>query len=326
MERRPTQRDVAEAAGVSRGLVSLALSDSPGVSPQTKARILQVADQLGYVRNLSAAFLAGGLPTALGVVLPGLRNPFFESVIAEVNRHAEDLGLLPLVVTTGNDPLREQTVIRKLLEMRVAGCVVVAPASPDVDLQRLGRSVPMVVLGAEPIGDMVDVVRMDEGEAATTVFRHLQSRGWERVWHLTPRDARKDRGVEGRACALQEAAGDLPFTHVIAANDQALAPVLRRALYGGGRPAIITHNDLLGVDVITALRAMGYSPGQDVGVVSYDDTHLAQRPEIQLSSVRQKCSQLVGLALELLVGRGQTPDLPAREAVSHPELAHRASS
>lgn len=125
MVRRPTQSDVAQAAGVSRGAVSLALSGSPGVGEETRERIRAVAAELGYVRNLGAAALAGQFESALGVVLPDLRNPFFESLVAQIQHRGVSHDRLPLFVTALDDPDQEAMVMRKLHELRVAGIIVV---------------------------------------------------------------------------------------------------------------------------------------------------------------------------------------------------------
>ena len=99
MSFRPTQADVARKAGVSRGLVSLALSDSPRVNAKTKANILHVASDMGYVRNQNAAFLSTSGTDLLGVVLPDLQNPFFEEVEDALRLAAEENKLLSLVST-----------------------------------------------------------------------------------------------------------------------------------------------------------------------------------------------------------------------------------
>lgn len=75
-----TQSDVARAAGVSRSLVSLALSGSPKVAQDTRAHVLRVAGELGYRVNMAASSLARQRSTIIGLVLPNLRNAFFERV------------------------------------------------------------------------------------------------------------------------------------------------------------------------------------------------------------------------------------------------------
>ena len=88
-----TQSDVARAAGVSRSLVSLALSGSPKVAAGTRERIEEVAASLGYRVNVSASSLARKRSTIIGLVLPNLRNAFFEQVAACLGRAAARRGL-----------------------------------------------------------------------------------------------------------------------------------------------------------------------------------------------------------------------------------------
>ena len=73
-----TQDDVARVAGVSRSLVSLALNGSPKVAAETRRRIAEAATTLGYRVNAAAASLARQRSRTIGLVLPNLRNAFFE--------------------------------------------------------------------------------------------------------------------------------------------------------------------------------------------------------------------------------------------------------
>src|SRR6478736_5535559 len=86
---RPTINDVASAAGVSKGAVSFALNDRPGLAPQTRARILEVAEQLGWTPSPRARALSVSRALAVGLVMARppetLRaDPFFPSFIAGV--------------------------------------------------------------------------------------------------------------------------------------------------------------------------------------------------------------------------------------------------
>ena len=137
-----TQSDVALAAGVSRSLVSLALAGSPKVARETRERIEQVARDLGYRVNVSASSLARRSSTIIGLVLPNLRNAFFEQVAACLGRAAARRGLT-LFVTVGSDrPEVLHQAIKNLLGVRVAGIVLVSPWLPDEDLldYEIGRA------------------------------------------------------------------------------------------------------------------------------------------------------------------------------------------
>ena len=137
--RAATQSDVARAAGVSRSLVSLALSGSPRVAADTRRRIREAAASLGYRVNVSASSLARKRSSIIGLVLPNLRNAFFEQIAACLGRAAARRGLT-LFVTVGSDqPEVLHRAIESLLGVRVAGIILVSPWLPREDLLAIGE-------------------------------------------------------------------------------------------------------------------------------------------------------------------------------------------
>ena len=124
MKARPaTQADVAELAGVSRGLVSLALSGGGRMSQHTRERILSAARALNYQPHSAAAELAGGDSRRLLLVLPYLDNPYFDQLSRALRKAAEKVGYSLLVMVSDRMPEREQEVIRQVLQMRPAGVI-----------------------------------------------------------------------------------------------------------------------------------------------------------------------------------------------------------
>ncbi|MFT0847591.1 LacI family DNA-binding transcriptional regulator [Actinomycetaceae bacterium L2_0104] len=328
MNRRPTQDDVAQKAGVSRGLVSLALSGAPGVNKTTRERILAAAESLGYVRNIGAAALAGKFHSTLGFVMPDLRNPFFDVLVSELQVGADFLNLLPVIVTSLNDADHEVEVIRKLHEMNVAGIVVVSPVETPEQLIRAASALPLVVIGAEPTGGNIDVVAMDENAAAALVATHIRERGWQRALHLSTPLKGGDIWVRRRQNALAHALNGIPFEQATIEPSTSLVRTIEEfEPKRENEPlAIIVHNDQLAMDVIPAVHSMGLTPGRDVAVVSYDDTHVARHPEWSLTSVSQDASTLVSTALERIRYRGDHLDLPGCEFLVEPALSVRTTS
>ena len=149
-----TQSDVARAAGVSRSLVSLALSGSPKVAADTRERIEDVAASLGYRVNVSASSLARKRSSIIGLVLPNLRNAFFEQIAASLGRAAAQRGLT-LFVTVGSDqPEVLHQAVESLLGVRVAGIILVSPWLPGEDLLAIGEEVPVCVIGRRRPGGL----------------------------------------------------------------------------------------------------------------------------------------------------------------------------
>ncbi|WOQ17200.1 LacI family DNA-binding transcriptional regulator [Raineyella sp. W15-4] len=328
MAHQPTQADVARAAGVSRGAVSMALSGSAGVSEDTRRRIIEAAERIGYVRNIGAAALAGSFASSLGVVLPDLRNPYYEGLVASIQARSSEADLLPLIVTALEDPALEATILRRLHEQRVAGIILVSPVEPSDQLVEFARRLPLTVVGTEPIGGTVDVVHMDEDRAARLVADHIRTRGWTRALHLSGTSTAGDTWVERRRLALAEAFRGLPFTQVRVPSGGAITPILAaHDVEDRDRPlAIITHNDLLAIDVVPAVHAMGLTPGRDVAILSYDDTHMANRPEWSLTSVHQDTDDLARTAVENILTRQESPSSLGTESIITPTLTVRSTS
>ena len=155
-----TQSDVARAAGVSRSLVSLALSGSPRVAAGTRERIEEAAASLGYRVNVSASSLARRSSIIIGLVLPNLRNAFFERIAACLGRAAARRGLA-LFVTVGSDqPEVLHRAIESLLGVRVAGIILVSPWLAGEDLLAIGEDAGPAARAAlndhpEPLGLVV---------------------------------------------------------------------------------------------------------------------------------------------------------------------------
>lgn len=331
MGRNPTQTDVARAVGVSRGLVSMALSGSPAVAEETRERILAAARELGYTRDLGAASLAARRSHALGVVLPDLRNPFFEGVVSALQDAAEGQGLLPLVATASDDVDREATILRRFHELRVAGVVMVSPVQTREALERAGELVPLVLIGADGPWRRLDSVHVDEDAAARLIVDHVRERGWTCLVALSERSGPGEVWIQRRQVALARAAAaaGLPYDTVVTDGDAALSAALLEHLRPGERTAVAAHNDLVAIDALTAVRAMGLVPGSDVGVVGFDDTHLARRPEFDITSVSQDSRRLARLAM-LALGEatrsGGEPGRRGREWLVTPTMSLRSSS
>lgn len=337
MAHNPTQHDIAKALGVSRGLVSLALSGSPLVADATRERIRATARELGYTRNVSAAALATRRSSVVGVVLPDLRNPFHEGVVDDLQQQAEAQGMLALISTAADDPAREGLALRRFLELRVAGVIVVAPVEERAALEQIGTATPLVLVGAVMRGHAFDTVHIDEIAAGRMIVEHVRARGWQRIVALTAHAGSGDVWVSCRQAALVRAAAEagVPLDRVEADADNRVSARLGSQLanHPQARTAIVTHNDLIAADVLSYVRAAGLTPGRDVAVIGFDDTYLARRPEFDLTSVSQDRTQLTRRAMNALHARleydaGADGDgrSHGREWVITPSLVVRSSS
>ncbi len=96
---KPTIHDVASLAGVSKSLVSLALSGSKKVSEKSRERILAASESLGYRRNAAARSLAVQRSQTMGVLILDLHNPVFAEILDGVQSELRDYGYSTMLVT-----------------------------------------------------------------------------------------------------------------------------------------------------------------------------------------------------------------------------------
>lgn len=330
----PTQADVARAAGVSRGLVSLALNGSPLVAQATAEHIKQVASRMGYRVNAQAAALASRRSRVIALVLPHLINPFFDSIAQSLQEAARERGYVLFTVLGGADAIEKE--LEEVLALRVEGLVFVSPALEAEELRNLGRAVPVCVIGRAGVGGQVDSVRVDEKAAAEKVLEHLRSQGVYAAVYIGP-PATRDYNVTERQQCLMQAARQSGMTLLSLEDGRELRAQLEyvanqhltdgasvsapagttklaqrkpgetaqlpglASAPAGAKIGLVAHNDVVAIDVLAALRSLGLN----LPLISYDNTYLAAREEFRLTSVAQPTAVMADKTLQLLVTRAQ---------------------
>lgn len=141
--------DVAREANVSNATVSRILDGAVPVSPQTKTRVLDAIEKLGYIRNEAATRLAKGTSDTVGLLMGDPTNPYYGRLHFEFQlRTAEHrLQLLTAVPTPLAGPGNQVFGLRRMLEQRVGGILVATGAISPLELLPLVSAVPTVVVG-----------------------------------------------------------------------------------------------------------------------------------------------------------------------------------
>ena len=184
---RPTIIDIAELAGVSTGAVSYALNGRPGVSSETRARILQIAQDIGWRPNIAARALSVSRAHAVGMIITrsaatlGL-EPFFMRFLAGVeaelsaNHHA-------LVLQVAEDHAAAIEATRLWwAERRIDGVIVTDLWHSDSRLGVLEElQVPAVLVGRPQRGTSLPCVWSDDAAAVTLVVDYLVALGHKRI-------------------------------------------------------------------------------------------------------------------------------------------------
>ena len=118
-----TIKDVSKKANVSISTVSHVLNGTRFVSEETTQRVLKAIEEVGYVPNIVAKNLKKSATNTIGLVVSDIRNQFFIDIISVIDKEARNDGIQVFVSGSGDDKIREYTIIKNLVERRVDGII-----------------------------------------------------------------------------------------------------------------------------------------------------------------------------------------------------------
>jgi LacI family repressor for deo operon, udp, cdd, tsx, nupC, and nupG len=312
--RGPTIVDVARDAGVSTAAVSFALNGRPGVSDETRERILAVARELGWEPTTSARSLRGRRAFALGLVIardPAVlsADPFFPAFIAGVEMELGALGEALLLQVVSDDAEHEADRYRQLARSeRVDGVFLTDLRFADPRIELLAElELPAVTLNRPDVPSPFPAVSQDDSPGMEAAVRHLAVLGHTRIAHVAGRadllHGARRRAVWTAAMTELGLAADL----VVLADFSAAAgaEATRDLLRAPDRPtAIVYANDAMAIAGLTVAHELGFAPPHDLSLVGYEDSDLAAHVYPSLTSVRSDP-----------VGWGRTATRALRDAI-----------
>lgn len=303
--RRPTQVDVAVAAGVSRALVSLVMRDAPSVAPGTRDRVLAAARTLGYRPNALARSLAQGQSRTVGTLIYDVTNPHLGAVYAAFARAADAHGIQLLVANGLRSAAREPDLVDTLLEHQIAGLALLSPTMHEDRIAEIAAATPVVVIGREASVSGIDVVTLDEDLAAQAILGHLTMLGHARIAHIT--GGRDNRPGLDRAAAYRRAMRRLGLTPIVVPGaftpDGGAAGARALCALPELPTAVIAGNDLTAVGAMGQFASLGLRVPEDVSVVGYDDSQIARLDLIGLTTIRQPVDWFGELGATMILER-----------------------
>ena len=303
----PTIGDVAALAGVSIGSVSISLNGRPGVSNETRSKVQEAAEALGFHSNALAHSLLTGCSFTVGLIT----NDSFGRFSIPVMLGAEDAlqtGQIAVLLCDGrDDAIREQHYVRTLLARRVDGIIVTGRRTDPRPPISASFPVPVVYAMSESANpEDASVLPDDEGGGSLAV-EYLIATGRTRSGHVTgPANFRAARlRAAGAEAALAQAglaiAGDGPLQGGWSEEwgRQAASIMLRQA---PDVDAIFCGSDQIARGISEALRELGRRVPDDIALVGFDNwTVIAEASRPPLTTIDMNLTEVGRTAAKMLL-------------------------
>jgi LacI family transcriptional regulator len=332
-----TLKDLAAALGLSITTVSRALAGYSDVAESTRQRVLEAAEEMGYVPDVTARRLQKGRTDTIGFVIPtsGPRfsDPYFSELLAgignEAVRHRFDL----LVSTCAPDTPEEDAAYRHKVEGRlVDGLLVVRTRVKDRRIEYLSRiGFPFVAFGRSDLDVDFPYVDEDGFRGLELVTQHLIDLGHQRIACIAPPQdlmfsVYRCAGLEA---ALQRNGPSIKQEYCIRSDltQRGGFRAMNELLDLSPAPtAVIACNDLMALGAISAAQTRGLVVGRDVAITGFDDIPLAEHSHPPLTTVHQPIYDIGRQICNMLIRLLQGEELAERHVLLQPELIVRESS
>ena len=300
-------KDVAKKAGVSTATVSRVLGDFPGVRDKTRKKVLKAVSELNYEINAVARNLRQKKTNSIGIIVGNVLSQFYSVIAKSVEDMANKFGYNTILCNGDENPEKELNYLKVLNSNRVDGIILTPTGKNSEYVQHLINSRTKVVLLDRLIeGVDCDAVLVDNANGAYKAVKHLIDQGYRKIGIVggyLDRTTGAER-LNGYLKAIEEAGITKDDSLIKIGNfkKESGRRLTRELLKQSNRPeAIFTTNIDMSMGALIAIKEMGLTIPDDIGIVCFDDSDWALILEPSITVIRQPVYQLGSTAAELLI-------------------------
>ena len=316
-------KELANICGVSMGTVDRALHDRPGINPETKQRILTIANEVQYRPHFAASSLANGATKTIGVVVYDLTNFFFSQLVEAIEARARASGYYVYLMLSHEEEKQQLECLNHLRGLNVDG-IVILPTGWSLGLDKLLKNLrcPIVTV-SNKVSRAWSWVGIDDARASRETVQYLISKGYERIVYVSPRvadfDPRRlssiDQRLLGYKNALKEEDPVIKSMIVDVTEMPRILEVIRDK--SSRKTCILCSGDIQALAVMKMLKDNAIRIPQDVGVMGFDNIDVLQYVNPRLTTVASPIKEIGDKAFDCLMdqingGAVQNLTLPHR--------------
>ena len=326
-----TIKDVAKAAGVSYSTVSRALSGSPEISEETRGRILDICKEMHYAPNTVARSMVMTSTKLLGLILPGINNPFMSELSYHIDRQARARGYNIILCNSSRDIEQERELFELMIGRQVDG-VILLPAGPESydSLQPFFSRLPTVFVGENLRDAQESYVSVDNFRGTYMGVEYLYRLGHRDILYFGKRQGSITHQLrsEGYAAACQDLGltpqfcnNTFPGTSIKYGYQLAKQLLVQERRF----TAVFASTDTNALGIMQAAEEMGLRIPQDFSLLGFDNIRDSGLPRIELTTIEQPMKMLASVAVHTLLEKVQNELAGYTHRILTPTLIERSS-
>jgi DNA-binding LacI/PurR family transcriptional regulator len=281
---RPTIYDVARAAGVAASTVSRAFARPGRVNAATAARIFTAAEELGYRSGWLSGLVPRSRTGSLALVVTDITNPYYGDIIHGAHEAAGELGYTVLLLHTQEDAQLEREWTGRELQ-GVEGVLLASSRMSDQAIRMMAKQKPVVVFNRRL--PEVPSILVDNAGGVRRAVEHLAGLGHGSITYVAGPESSWTDGARWQGLRAATYELDIRLRRLGPCNSPTLQAGFARTgeIAAQGATAVVAFNDMVAIGVVKGLRSLGLDVPDDVSVVGFDNTLLAEITEPELTTV-----------------------------------------
>jgi LacI family transcriptional regulator len=334
MKKQPTLDDIAKKLGLSKSTVSRALRGTGRVSEETRTKIKQLKDQLGYQPNALARGLTTRKTGIIGVVLEDILNSFFTEVAKGIETELRKSGYTMLLTSTHYSSEDEFEQVLKLCGLQVDG-VLITPVSGDSEAVKYLKKnkTPFFLLNSKSNDKDVSWIDTDNEEGGYLAANYLLDLGYTSFMYVRAMFLQGGRDRFAGFCRALTERNINPEKQVILDTGynredgyNALSKFIEKNGLSKIPPVIITVNDYVALGVLECLVEQKIRVPEDISIMGFDDVYISSMIRVPLTTIHQPKFSMGEIAANMLIKRiNGNAVQPSQQVLLKPSLKERES-
>lgn len=307
---KPTIKDVAQKSNVSVATVSRVINNLDGYSEETRKKVIEVMDELGYQRNAIARNLKVKETRTIGVLYPKASTTYYVEILDGIEDFAQCNNYSVIICNTGDNWERISEYLRVLSERQVDGLIICSiPPKDDLYEQVVESNIPTVLVSSLSYRYSLPYVKVDDYQAAYSATLYLIENGHKEIAVIAGKNddfiagvprvngflqALKDNNLHVKKKLIQERG--FSFSDGVEGMKELLKAKEKFT-------AVFAASDDSAVGALSVAHAKGLKVPEDISIIGYDNTNIAQMSYPPLTTVGQPLYEMGKKSVEMLLKR-----------------------